>query len=111
MITVLDVGGFAPAREGDAEVKRFLNLQTVGAQRVEGMAYRMGAGGSLGPFREAAGYQLFYVTAGQPVALYGGQRHALGPGRGVYCDPGEPCAFENPAGAAPAAFYRFIIPG
>ncbi len=109
MITVLDIAGVAPAHEGNAEVARFLNAQTVGARRVEGMAYRLAPGGSLGPLREAAGYQLFYVTAGQPVAVYGGQRHVLGPGRGVYCDPGEPCAFENPAGG-PAAFYRFVIP-
>ena len=109
MITVLDVAGVASAREGDAEVTRFLNAQTVGARRVEGMAYRLAPGGSLGPLREAAGYQLFYVTAGHPVAVYGGQRHTLAAGRGVYCDPGEPCAFENPGGEA-AAFYRFIIP-
>ena len=109
MITVLDIPAMAPTREGDAEVARFLDARTVGARRVEGMAYRLRPGGALGPLREAAGYQLFYVTAGQPVASYGGQRHALAPGRGVYCEPGEPCAFENPGGAA-AAFYRFIIP-
>lgn len=109
MITVLDIPAMAPTREGDAEVRRFLNAQTVGARRVEGMAYRLPPGGALGPFREAAGYQLFFVTAGQPVARYGGGRHALGPGRGVYCEPEESCAFENPAGA-PAAFYRFVIP-
>lgn len=109
MISVLEVATVASAREGDAEVVRFLNARTVGARRVEGMAYRLAPGGSLGPFREVAGYQLFYVTGGQPVALYGGGRHVLGPGRGVYCDPGESCNFENPAREA-AAFYRFIIP-
>lgn len=109
MITVLDIAGMSSAREGNAEIVRFLNAQTVGARRVEGMAYRLSPGGSVGPLREGAGYQLFYVTAGQPVAFYGGQRHTLGPGRGVCCDPGESCAFENPAGA-PAGFYRFIVP-
>jgi quercetin dioxygenase-like cupin family protein len=110
MITVLDIPAMAATGEGNAEVTRFLNAQTAGARRVEGMAYRLRPGGSLRPLREAAAYQLFYVTAGQPMALYGGQRHELAPGRGVYCEPGEPCAFENPAGAAPAAFYRFIVP-
>jgi quercetin dioxygenase-like cupin family protein len=109
MITVLDIPAMAPTREGDVEVRRFLTAQTVGARRVEGMAYRLGPGGSVGPLKEAAAYQLFYVTAGEPVAWYGERRHTLGPGRGVYCDPGEPCAFENRTGE-PATFYRFIVP-
>ncbi|MBI3015787.1 MAG: hypothetical protein HYY65_12200 [Candidatus Tectomicrobia bacterium] len=109
MITVVDINGVPPVREGGAEVSRFLNHQTVGARSVEGMAYRLGPNGSAGPFVEAAGYQLFYVTAGQPVAVYQGKCHELGPGRGVYCEPGESCVFENPAGE-PAAFYRFIVP-
>jgi len=109
MITVVDIAGMAPVREEQAEVTRFLNDGTVGAQRVEGMAYRLAPGGKAGPFLEAAAYQLFYVTEGRPEAHYGSGRHALGPGRGVYCDPGESCGFENPGGA-PAAFYRFLIP-
>lgn len=109
MITVLDIPAMAPAREGDAEVTRFLNRQTVGAQRVEGMLYRLGPGGSAGPFAEPSAYQLFYVTQGRPVAVYRGARHTLGPGRGVYCDPREDCALENPAGEA-AIFYRFLVP-
>ena len=109
MITVLDINEVRAMREGNAEVARFLNRDTVGAQRVEGMAYRMPPAGSAGPFQEAGAYQLFYVTAGQPVALYGGQSHTIAPGRGVYCEPGETCAFQNPA-AGPAAFYRFVIP-
>jgi glyoxylate utilization-related uncharacterized protein len=109
MITVLDVNDVRAIREGNAEVARFMNRDTVGAQRVEGMAYRVPPAGSAGPFQEAAAYQLFYVTSGQPVALYGGRRHTLAPGRGVYCDPGEGCAFENPSGDS-AAFYRFVVP-
>ncbi len=109
LVDVFDIGWVLPQREGDAEVVRFLNARTVGAERVEGMAYRLRPGGSVGPFQEVAAYQLFYVTAGDPVGLYGGRRHALGPGCGVYCDPGESCGFENP-GVAPAAFYRFIVP-
>jgi glyoxylate utilization-related uncharacterized protein len=109
MITVLEVTSVLPRREGDAEVTRFLNAQTVGAQGVEGMAYRLAPGAMAGPFREAGAHQLFYVTAGSPEAEYGGSRHPLGPGRGVYCEPGEGCAFTN-AGGEPAAFYRFIVP-
>jgi len=109
MVTVLEISGVSPVPEGDAEVYHFLNEQTVGARRVRGMAYRLGAIGSVGPFVEAGAYQLFYVTAGQPLALYQGERHALGPGRGVYCEPGESCAFENPSRET-AAFYRFIVP-
>ncbi len=109
MIRVLDIAGMAPQREGAADVVRFLNLQTVGARRVEGMAYRLGAGASAGPFAEERARQLFYVTQGRPVALYGGARHVLGPGRGVYCDLGEPCGLENPA-SDPATFYRFVVP-
>src|SRR5574341_1552606 len=101
MITVIDIAGMAPAREGDAEVVRFLNAQSAGAQRVEGMSYRLGVGGSVGPFEEKAAYQLFYVTAGRPEALHGGRWHELARGRGVYCDPGEACRLENP-GAEPA---------
>jgi len=108
MINVFDIGWVLPAREGDAEVLRFLNERTVGAQQVQGMAYRLGPGGAR-PFVETGAYQLFYVTAGQPVAVYGGKRHGLAPGRGVYCEPGEPCTFEN-TGAEPAAFYRFVVP-
>jgi quercetin dioxygenase-like cupin family protein len=108
MITVLDITRFAPAREGGAEVVRFLNAQTAGARRVEVMAYRLAPGKTTGEFSEPAAYQLFYVTAGRPQARYGGARHPLGPGRGVYCDPAEPCAFEN-AGGEPAAFYRFLV--
>ncbi len=109
MITVVDIAGMAPVREGDAQVTRFLNAGTVGAQRVEGMAYRLPPGATAGPFREAGAYQLFYVTAGRPEAQYGGSQQALAPGRGVYCDPGETCAFKN-AGSEPAAFYRFLVP-
>ena len=108
MTTVLDIAGMAPVREGQAEFTRFLNAETVGAQRVEGMAYRLPPGATAGPFQEAGAYQLFYVTAGRPEAQYGGSRHVLGPGRGVYCDPGETCAFTN-VGSEPAAFYRFIV--
>ena len=109
MITVLDITGVPPARDGNAEVVRFLNHETVGAHSVEGIAYRLEPNGSAGSFVEAAAYQLFYVTAGKPVALYGGKRHVLRSGCGVYCDPGESCAFENSAGET-AAFYRFVIP-
>lgn len=109
MINVFETGWVLPRREGDAEVVRFLNAQTVGAQQVEGSLYRLRPGGSVGPFLEAGAYQLFYVTAGQPVAEYGGQPHALRPGCGVSCDPGETCGFANPA-AGPAAFYRFVVP-
>ena len=109
MINVFEIGWVVPVREGDAEVMRFLNARTVGARQVEGMAYRLRPGGSAGPFVEAGAYQLFYVTDGSPVALYGGRRHVLAPGRGVHCDPGEPCAFQNPGGE-PAALYRFIVP-
>ena len=109
MITVLDITEIPPAHDGNAGVVRFLNQETVGARSVEGIAYRLEPNGSAGSFVEAAAYQLFYVTAGKPVALYQGERHTLGPGRGVYCDPGESCSFENPAGE-PAALYRFIIP-
>ena len=109
MITVIDIPETAPAREGGVEVLRFLNAQTVGARRVEGMLYRLDAGASAGPYQEAGARQLFYVTQGRPVALYGGARHTLGPGRGVYCDLGESCGLENAAGE-PAAFYRFVVP-
>jgi glyoxylate utilization-related uncharacterized protein len=109
MISVLDIHALPAISEGDIEVVRFLNRQTVGAHRVEGAAYRMPPGSSAGPFKEAAAYQLFYVTVGQPAATYAGQRHALAPGRGIYCEPGEACSLENPSGA-PAAFYRFIVP-
>lgn len=109
MITVIDIAGMPPLREGAAEVTRFLNTSTVGARRVEGLAYRLAPGGALGPLQAAAGYQLFYVTRGRPLAIYAGARHPLGPGCGVYCDPGEPCALENP-GAEPAEFYRFVMP-
>lgn len=109
MITVLDINEVRAVREGKAEVVRFLNRDTVRAERVEGMAYRLPPGVSAGPFQEASAYQLFYVTAGQPVASYGGQCHFLGPGRGVYCDPGETCAFENNSDG-PTAFYRLVIP-
>jgi quercetin dioxygenase-like cupin family protein len=108
MITVLDINALDAADESGAEVVRFLNRQTVGALRVEGTAYRLRPGTSAGPFREAGSYQLFYVTSGQPVAVYGGEQHRLGPGAGVHCDPGEPCAFENPS-AEGAAFYRFVV--
>jgi quercetin dioxygenase-like cupin family protein len=107
-ITVLDVAGAPLVREGDAEVAHFLNAQTVGARTVEGTAYRLLAGATLAPMQEAERYQIFYVTAGEPIAVYNGERHELARGRGVYCDPGEACAFENP-GSADAAFYRFVI--
>ncbi len=109
MITVLEIAGEPHVREGQAEVVRFLNAGTVGARRVQGMAYRLEANGSVGPLGETAAYQLFYVTAGHPPALYGGKRHPLAPGRGVYCEPGKSCSFENPSGP-PAAFYRFVVP-
>ncbi len=107
-ITVLDVSGAPLVREGAAEVARFLNAQTVGARTVEGTAYRLAPGASLDSMREPDRYQIFYVTAGRPVAIYQDERHDLARGRGVYCDPGESCAFENP-GQAEAAFYRFVI--
>jgi quercetin dioxygenase-like cupin family protein len=107
-ITVLDIESIDPESEGGAEARRFLNAQTVGAEVVEGTAYRLAPGASIDPQREEARYQLFYVTSGEPVALYQGERHRLAPGRGVYCDPGETCAFENPTDA-PAAFYRFVV--
>ncbi len=109
MISVLDIRSLPAVSEGEIEVVRFLNRQSVGAQRVEGAAYHLPPGRSAGPFQEPAAYQLFYVTAGQALALFGGKRHALAPGRGVYCEPGEPCSFENPSGA-PAALYRFVVP-
>ena len=107
-ITVLDIESIEPMAEGGANVRRFLNAATVGARVVEGTAYRLTAGASLAPLLEAERHQLFYVTAGEPIALYGGERHELAPGRGVYCEPGEPCGFENPS-SGPASFYRFVI--
>lgn len=107
-ITVLDVSGAPLVREGDADAAHFLNAQTVGARTVEGTAYQLPAGAAVAPMQEAERHQVFYVTAGEPVALYGGERHKLAPGHGVYCSPGEPCAFENP-GTAEVAFYRFVI--
>ncbi len=107
MITVLDLDSLGSEPEGDADVVRFLNADTVGAERVQGSAYRLHAGGRTEPLA-AQRYQLFYVTGGRPVALYQGQRHQLKPATGVYCEPGEACRFENPGGE-PASFYRFVV--
>jgi quercetin dioxygenase-like cupin family protein len=108
VITVLDIDGVGWSREGNVEVARFLNAETVGARVVEGSAYRLAPGGTLYPLREDDRYQLFYVTGGRPVALYQGRRYELGPGHGVYCEHGEACGFENPTDT-PAAFYRFVV--
>jgi hypothetical protein len=107
-VSVLDVATPEPERAGGVELRRFLNAATVGARAVEGSAYRLEPGAAVALLSEPDRRQLFVVSEGAPVALYAGDRHELGPGRGVYCEPGEPCAFENPS-AATAAFYRFVV--
>jgi quercetin dioxygenase-like cupin family protein len=107
-ITVLDVASIAPEAASGVELRRFLTAATVGARSVEGSAVRLEPGAVLGPLTEPDRHQLVYVTDGEPVALFAGERHELRPGRGIYCEPGEPCALENP-GPTPAAFYRFVV--
>jgi glyoxylate utilization-related uncharacterized protein len=108
MITVLDINEIASASGGSPRVVDFLNSETVGAQLVSGCAYELDPGTSVGPLDGGGAFQLFYVTDGEPVAEFGGDKHHLHAGRGVYCDPDEQCTFENPADTA-ARFLRFIV--
>lgn len=108
MITVLDINEIAPTSLDGARVADFVNDQTVGAQLVTGSSYELDPGGTVGPVDGRGAFQLFYVTDGEPVADFGGQKHHLRAGRGVYCAPHEECTFENPTDAV-ARFLRFVV--
>jgi quercetin dioxygenase-like cupin family protein len=107
-VAVLDVGSIAPAAEGAASVRPFLNGVTVGARVVEGLAYELPPGARLRADAPPDRHQALYVTSGRVRALHAGERHDLRPGCGVYCEPGEACELENSGGEA-AAFYRFLV--
>lgn len=108
MIAVLDINEITPTSLDGGRVADFLNNQTVGAELVTGSSYELDPGGAVGPLDADGAYQLFYVTGGEPVAEFGGAKHQLRAGQGVYCDPHEPCAFENPTDAI-ARFLRFVV--
>jgi quercetin dioxygenase-like cupin family protein len=108
MITVVDIAELPSTSDGDARVVNFLTNETVGASGVFGSSYELDPGSSVGPFEAPDAYQLFYVTAGEPVAVFMGDRHNLGAGQGVYCDVQESCRFENPSDAV-ATFFRFVV--
>ena len=107
-VTVLAIDSVEAEQDGVAAVRRFLNADTVGAQLVEGLAYELPPGGRLGPREAVERYEVLYVTSGHLTALFRRATHGLGPGQGVYCEPGEGCEVENTSGM-PATFYRFFV--
>jgi quercetin dioxygenase-like cupin family protein len=108
MITVLDINEIPPTTLDGVRVADFLTAQTVGAELVAGSSCELDPGATVGPLDGQGAFQLFYVTDGEPVADFGGQKHQLRAGQGVYCDRDEVCAFENPTDAV-ATFLRFVV--